>query len=65
LIDFSAVTARQEQLANHKAAYSGYHGDRPSPQWPVSKGAQSATSSSRVDQLAMAKSLHGDYQHER
>jgi hypothetical protein len=55
------VSDRQEQLSHPKQLHREYEGDRPSPIWPVSRNAQRAKATTRLESLAVSKSTHKDY----
>ena len=59
------LTERQMQLINHKERHKEWQGDRPSPIWLVSKAAQNAQPSARVESLAAPKTHVKDFQGER
>ncbi|XP_002738421.1 sperm microtubule associated protein 2-like [Saccoglossus kowalevskii] len=59
------LTPRQQFLANSKHVDNGWQGDRPTPIWPVSRSAQKASASERVETLASPKQKHPDYKPER
>eukprot|EP00794_Sanderia_malayensis_P011767 gene11767-12984_t len=60
-----AISQRLQSLIEPKKIHSQYAGDRPSPIWVVSKAAQGAACSGRVETLAEAKTVHRDFRPEK
>ncbi|KAG9465030.1 sperm microtubule associated protein 2 [Eleutherodactylus coqui] len=60
-----SLTARQNELAQHKAVNGMYKEDRPSPNWPVKPSAVQAVPSPRLEKLAQAKSISQEWREER
>ncbi|XP_062520313.1 sperm microtubule associated protein 2-like [Corticium candelabrum] len=56
------LSAHQEQLVCPKVLHKEYLGDRPSPIWPVSKSAQKAKSTPRLEVLSQPKATHREYE---
>lgn len=55
------LSPRQAQLVYSKRLHIDYIGDRPSPIWPVSPSALTATPTPRLLQLARSKNVHPNY----
>ncbi|XP_013390517.1 testicular haploid expressed gene protein [Lingula anatina] len=59
------LTPRQMQLVLHRNVNPGWKGDRPTPIWQVSKGAQKAEASERIEVLAMDRKVNPNYSFDR
>ncbi|XP_075194151.1 sperm microtubule associated protein 2 isoform X2 [Anomaloglossus baeobatrachus] len=60
-----SLTARQNELAQHKNVNKMYKEDRPSPIWPVKSSALQAIPSPRLEKLAQAKSMSREWMEDR
>ncbi|KAL5013326.1 hypothetical protein ScPMuIL_007596 [Solemya velum] len=59
------ASERVLELARHKTVPDLFHGDRPSPIWPVRRSTLNATPSSRIDGLSLYKKVHARHRMER
>ncbi|XP_071804057.1 uncharacterized protein [Asterias amurensis] len=60
-----ALNNWQEGLCRAKPVNSAWRGEKPGPIWPVSKAAQNATASGRIEALSVAKSTVPGFTPER
>ncbi|XP_073516751.1 sperm microtubule associated protein 2 isoform X1 [Phyllobates terribilis] len=60
-----SLTARQNELAQHKNVNKMYKEDRPSPIWQVKSSALQAIPSPRLEKLAQAKSISQEWMEDR
>ncbi|KAK3087804.1 hypothetical protein FSP39_010808 [Pinctada imbricata] len=59
------ATARVQELARHRPPVTEWKGDRPTPVWPVRKGALKASAAPRLLDLCLHKEPHPRYQFDR
>ncbi|XP_044140513.1 LOW QUALITY PROTEIN: testicular haploid expressed gene protein [Bufo gargarizans] len=64
-ISSCSLTARQNELAQHKIVNKMYKEDRPSPIWPVKQSALQAVPSPRLEKLSEAKTICQEWMEDR